>query len=448
MGLEVKSVWQPYAVLDLDPDVRNTCVGRAPTNGDKPCQSQVRQRDRKLACNALNAMAKSPLTVTPQSLENLACLLLCKRDHQYQISEVVTKWTKLINNFQDQDMDIKRRVLQTNQLQSILEKAERQAKEERQESETVKQLLLELTQRDREAETLRRQLSKSRKAEEEALQATAEAERVSQDLSIQLRAWKRSATKAINRARELRSEKEILEDKLRSRKRDLVNAKKNDEKLTEELVLVRDQLGEMLYDPPPGEPWWASNYEQSFESTCNITAEVREAFRGMHSTVEIAHRQLSTKETDNSSLQQNVASAQAETEAIKKQLSTQELAYTNLQQQLACIHATLSSRNQQLALKEETVSKTQEELTSAHELARTTKQQLTSQIRVDLQIQIEASSTIAKLVEVVRVLHSRREQAERMIAADDKLFGALRLGTIRVVIFMAFVGALHMLSRL
>ena len=338
MGLEVNSVWEPYTVLDLDPNVRNTCVGRAPTRGDNPCRLPVCLRDRKLACNALNTFARSPWTVTPQSLENLACLLLCKRYHQYQISEVVTKWTKQINDFYNQDRDMKTRVSQTHQLQDNFESAERQAREDRQETKAVNQLLLELTQRDREAETLRGQLSKSLKAEEEALQVTAEAERVSQDLSIQLAAWKCLATKATDQAKELRSENESLADKLCSR--------------------------------------------------------------------------------------------------------------NNLQQQLASAHATLNSRNQQLALKEETVSKTKEELTSARELARTTQLQLTSQTRDNLQTHIEASSTIAELLEDVLVLHSRKEAAERRIAADDKLFSALRLGMIRVGVFIAFVGALHMLSRL
>ena len=443
MGLQVKSVWEPYKVLDLDPDVRNTCVGRAPSKGNAPCRLPVCLADRRLACNALNAMAGSPSKITPKSLEKLACLLLCKRYHQYQIPEVVENWTKRINDFQDQDQVTKRWVSQINQLQDKLEEIERQAKEDRQESKAVKQLLTKLAQRDQEAEKLRKQLSIARKAEEEALQAKAGAEQVSQDLSTQLDDWKRSARKAADRALELRSEKECLEDKLCSRERDLTDAKKSEEKLTEELVLVRDQLGEMLYSPPPGEPWWAINCELSFESTYNITAEVRKAFRGIHSTIEIAQQQLSIKETDNSTLQQTLASAQAEAEITKKRLSTKEIAYTTLQQHLASAHAELNARNQQLALRKEKISKIQQ----IQEVMRTTKQQLTHQIRVNLQNHVEAWSTIAKLGEVVRMLHRRRKEAERMIAADDELLSTLRLRGMKVGIFVVIVGALQMLGR-
>lgn len=447
MGLELKSVWDPYEVLDLDPDVRNTCVGRAPSKGNAPCRLPVCLADRKLACNALNAMARSRSKITPKSLEKLACLLLCKRYHQYQISEMVEDWTERLNDFQDLDQDTKRSVSQINQLQDQLEMAKRQAKEDHQESKAAKELLSELAQRDQEVEKLRKQLSKARKAEEEALQAKAGAEQVSQDLSTQLDDWKRSARKAANRALKLRSEKESLEDKLCSRERDLTDAKKSEEKLTEELVLVRNQLGEMLDNPPPAEPWWFINCELSFESTYNITAKVRKAFAEIQSTVEVAQQHVSIKETDNSSLQQTLASAQAETETTKKRLSAKEIAYTTLQQHLASAHARLNTRNQQLALREVTTFKTQQELTSIQEVVITTKQQLTHQIRVDLQNQVEASSTIAELGEVMRVFHRRREEAERRIAADDELFSALKLGGIRVVIWMLVVGALQMLGR-
>ncbi len=436
MGLEVKSVWDPYEVLDLDPDVRNTCVGRAPSKGNAPCRLPVCLADRKLASNALNAMARGPSKITPKSLEKLACLLLCKRYHQYQISEMVKDWTERINDFQD-----------LNQLQDKLEEAKKKAKEDRQESKAAKKLLWELTQRVQEAEKLRKQLSKAQKAEEEALQAKARAEVVSQDLSTQLDDSKRLARKVLNRALKLRLEKRSLEDKLCSRERDLTDAKKSEEKLTEELVLVRDQLGEMLCNPPSGEPWWAINCELSFESTYNIIAEVRKAFADTQSTVAVAQQQLSIRETDNSTLRQTLTSAQAETETTKKRLLIKEKAYTTLQQQLASTHARLNTRNQQLALREETISKTQQELTSNQEVVRTTKQQLTHQVRVNLQNQVEASSTIAELEEDMRVLHRRREEAERRIAVDDEYFSALRLGGIRVGIFVLVVGALQMLGR-
>ena len=434
MGFEVISVWEPYEVLGLDPDVKNTCVGRAPSKGNAPCRRQVCLADRKLACNALNAMAlRSPSKITPKSLEKLACLLLCKNYHQYQISEMVEDWTERINDFQDRDQDTKKWVSGINQLRDELEKVKRQANDDRQESKAAKQLLSELAQRGQEAEKLRKQLSEARRAEEEALQAKAKAEQVAQDLAAQLDGLKRSTRKVINR--------------LRSRERDLTGVKKSEEKLTEELVLVRDQLGEMLYNPPPGEPWWAINCELSFESTYGVVVEVRKAFGGIQSTVEDAQQQMSIEETDNSTLQQTLASAQAETDTAKKQPSAREIAYTTLQPHLASAHAKLNTRDQQLALGEETISETQQELTSTQEVGRSTKQQSTHQIRIDPQSQPEASRMIAGLGEIVRALHRRRGEAEKRIAADDELFGALRLGGIRFGVFAAVVGALQMLDR-
>ena len=439
MGLAVKMVWDPYKVLDLDPNVRSTCVGYAPSMG-RECHNPVCLADRERACDALDVMAGSWPTITPASLEKLGCLLLCKYRHQNQKSKMVEKWTQRIKAFQDLDQDTKRSVSQINQRQY-------QVENQYQVDKTIKELLSNLAQRDQEAEKLREQLSKAQKAEEEALQAKAGAEQMSQYLSIQLDHWKRLVAEHVNRDSKLRSEKENLEAKLCSRELEHTDARKSGERLTEELALVRDQLGEMLCNPPPAEPWWAINCELSSESTYNITAKVREAFAENQSSVKVAQQQVSIKEKDNSTLQLTLASAQAETETTKQQLSAKETAYTTLQQRLASAHARLGTQTQQLLLGEETLSKAQQELTSVQEVARTTKQQLTHQIRVDRRNQVEASRAIAEMSEIVRVERRRGEDAERRIAADEELFCALRLGVMRVVVCMLVVGALRMLDR-
>lgn len=100
-----RHVWDPYRVLDVDPnDSNSTCVGLAKTTGYR-CRwhfysEQFNASQRANAVNRLESMSEMhPSEVTQAELYSLAQNTLCRDFHQYQADAKSTEWKAKIEDY-------------------------------------------------------------------------------------------------------------------------------------------------------------------------------------------------------------------------------------------------------------------------------------------------------------------------------------------------------------
>lgn len=100
-----RHVWDPYRVLDVDPnDSNSTCVGLAKTTGYR-CRwhfdsEQFNASQRDNAVNRLESMSeRHPSEVTQAELYSLARNTLCRDFHQYQADAKSTEWKAKIEDY-------------------------------------------------------------------------------------------------------------------------------------------------------------------------------------------------------------------------------------------------------------------------------------------------------------------------------------------------------------
>jgi hypothetical protein len=96
------TLWNPYTTLRINPRSETTCIGKAIYKGRR-CGCRVAKESRKEAIRTLDdaALLHQSSQETKNKLEELAPLLLCKRFHQEQKSEVISLWLSAIRQQTD-----------------------------------------------------------------------------------------------------------------------------------------------------------------------------------------------------------------------------------------------------------------------------------------------------------------------------------------------------------
>jgi hypothetical protein len=82
-------------ILQLDPESHVTCIGLAKSAG-RQCKNLVAKKRREEAHKALQNLGRDGDEHMEQKLKDIAELLLCKKNHQSQSGEVVSRWMNII----------------------------------------------------------------------------------------------------------------------------------------------------------------------------------------------------------------------------------------------------------------------------------------------------------------------------------------------------------------
>ena len=101
----ISSQWNPEEVLEIGQVSSGvTCVGYV-NSQSRRCRNPIAAVNRERATNILLEMSRMDVSSlgVEESLEPLARLLLCKRQHQNQLPSVVEKWRNQIDGVQVQE---------------------------------------------------------------------------------------------------------------------------------------------------------------------------------------------------------------------------------------------------------------------------------------------------------------------------------------------------------
>ena len=99
------SQWNPEEVLEIGQVSSGvTCVGYV-NSQSRRCRNMIAAVNRKRATSIIHAMSRMDVSSpeVEESLEPLARLLLCKRQHRNQLPSVVEKWRNQIDGVQVQE---------------------------------------------------------------------------------------------------------------------------------------------------------------------------------------------------------------------------------------------------------------------------------------------------------------------------------------------------------